>query len=85
MNSESYIKELNQLVEMDLNLHLLELQDVPIPMTPPPEVPPLPLLPESLFKPDVPPKSEKITIASNRSTVLSESSLDGIEVVQSEA
>ncbi|XP_044756382.1 engulfment and cell motility protein 2-like [Coccinella septempunctata] len=51
--SEAYNKELQELVRMDLSLHLLELQNVTIPKKPPP-VPPLPQFPE---KPPVPAKS----------------------------
>lgn len=62
MTSSEYEEELKDLLQMDLNLHFLELQGVTIPSEPPPV--PLPP-PEYRIKPTVPPKpangSQRIT------------------------
>lgn len=56
--SSNFEKELETLVEMDCALHLLELQNVPIPNV----APPLPAVPPQIRnKPAVPPKSPKLS------------------------
>ncbi|XP_045468623.1 engulfment and cell motility protein 2-like [Harmonia axyridis] len=62
--SEIYNKELQELVTMDLSLHMLELQNIPIPKKPPP-VPPLPHLAE---KPAIPLKSPGLRLLKTRNS-----------------
>ncbi|KAK4880933.1 hypothetical protein RN001_004252 [Aquatica leii] len=57
--SIDYNKELDTLLEMDCALHLLELQNVPLPNSKP-LVPPLPTYIRS--KPTIPPKSPKVKL-----------------------
>lgn len=53
MSSATFQKELDDLTTMDINLHLLELQGIPISLETPP-VPPVPT--EYRIKPPKPPK-----------------------------
>lgn len=69
--SETYYKELEELVTMDLSLHLLELQNIAIPKKPPP----VPALPHPSEKPPVPAKSHglrllKIKKSNGKSTTI---------------